>query len=36
MEVNERYVIAISELQEVAEHLLAEQVRQTWVIKTHV
>ena len=34
MEMNERYVLAISELQKIAEHLLAEQIRHTWVIKT--
>ena len=33
MEVNDRYVICIKELQDICEHLLAEQVRQTWVIK---
>ena len=34
MEVTDRHTICIKELQDIVEHLLAEQVRQTWVIKT--
>jgi hypothetical protein len=34
MEVTDRLTICVKELQDICEHLLAEQVRQTWVIKT--